>query len=319
MINALKTFPSVISHNLGNLLSDRLVTKEFTKTSSADGSRFKIAITKQGLILVNKILIECFTQEECEQYLDTDFLEGDIPYYIFKKYCPKMVARILFFLRKNNVIKPEMHYSDLAFYFQQSKPTIAHHLLLLEKRELALRIPISYSSLNEPRRVISLTFKGSELIKNILYLVLGRTAVSDIDGGLSVSFNIKREKVIFPHDLDKQSVVSRIYDVLIAKEASLNAKEFKEECIIKWKIVWNNIKGGTKYRSPYKSGPIFIYLFLRTKGINRAIIIGLCKMPEKDFRDGLKIMVPLYKEYRERDKRKSVCAYLLGIAEDIEE
>ena len=104
MINALNTFPSVISHNLGNLLSDRLVTKESMKPSSIDGSHFKIAITKEGLILVNKMLIECFTQEECEQYLDTDFLTRDIPDYIFKKYCPKMVARILFFLRKNNAI-----------------------------------------------------------------------------------------------------------------------------------------------------------------------------------------------------------------------
>ncbi len=47
--------------------------------------------------------------------------------------------------------------------------------------------------------------------------------------------------------------------------------------------------------------------------------MGLCKIPERDFRDGLKIMVPLYKEYRVRDKRKSVSAYLLKTAEDIDQ
>lgn len=92
-------------------------------------------------------------------------------------------------------------------------------------------------------------------------------------------------------------------------------KELKLTFIDLFFGAWKRIKKGTKFRSPAYSCPVFIYLFCKSEGIilDKEKIKAHFNITEKEFRKGLSLLIPLYEQYAERDKK----SYLIRQAEHL--
>lgn len=95
---------------------------------------------------------------------------------------------------------------------------------------------------------------------------------------------------------------------------------FKEKCMKKFLEIWEKIKKGTKFRSPFYLGPVFIYLFFKVNGIkiSKHKIMKCSIINEYDFRRGLVEIVPMYTDYVKRDKRKIVIDKLIGVMREVD-
>ncbi|MBA7645083.1 hypothetical protein ES703_52836 [subsurface metagenome] len=107
-----------------------------------------------------------------------------------------------------------------------------------------------------------------------------------------------------------------IYDNTLTSIKEHVNEEFRQEYIVKCQEIWEKIKKKTKYRSPRYCGSIFIYLFFKSKGIsiNKSTLKAVYKINEKEFRRGMRVLIPLFKEYCQRDKKKHVIKQIFRIA-----
>lgn len=107
-----------------------------------------------------------------------------------------------------------------------------------------------------------------------------------------------------------------IYDNTLTSIKEHVNEEFRQEYVVKCEQIWKKIKKKTKYRSPRYCGSIFIYLFFKSKGIsiNKSTLKELYGINEKEFRKGMRVLIPLFKEYCQRDKKKHVIKQIFRIA-----
>ncbi len=83
--------------------------------------------------------------------------------------------------------------------------------------------------------------------------------------------------------------------------------KLKQECLEKFIDVRNQINTGSKFRNPNKLGPTFIFMFFMSKGINiKNEVIKHYGLTRTEFRRTLKRIIPLYKDYLKRDKKKII-------------
>jgi len=96
-------------------------------------------------------------------------------------------------------------------------------------------------------------------------------------------------------------------------------KDLKQEFIQKFYEVFKKIPPRIKYRSPYCSCPIFCFLFYKTKGISldKSKIKKRYNMSEKSFRKGLSLILPLYNEFQNRDKKGITIKHLVKVTEKL--
>jgi len=93
----------------------------------------------------------------------------------------------------------------------------------------------------------------------------------------------------------------------------------KDEFIQKWYAVSQKIPPRIKYRNPYCSCPIFCFLFYKSRGIslNKTKIKELYNITEKNFRKGLRVILPLYNEFQNRDKKGITIKHLVKVTEKL--
>ena len=99
-----------------------------------------------------------------------------------------------------------------------------------------------------------------------------------------------------------------VYNEILKDTDYIHSKyKLKQECLEKFSEVWKQIKAGQDLKNPYKSGPTFIFLFFMTKGINiKKEVINRFELTRAEFIKTLKQLIPFYKDYLKRDKKKIV-------------
>ena len=82
----------------------------------------------------------------------------------------------------------------------------------------------------------------------------------------------------------------------------------------------HKIQKDTKYRSLRKLGPILLYFFLKTRGILLVLpdFLDLYQLRYTDFTTDFKYMAKIYPEFKERDKKFVIKAYITTILKNLD-
>lgn len=103
---------------------------------------------------------------------------------------------------------------------------------------------------------------------------------------------------------------------LVVKELKLyHTKKHKEECQTLLYQARSSIPRGTKFRNVKLLTPPVLYKFLTSKGkvLRITDVCKLCNVSLKDFREGLMVINPLFRDYLQRDRRVVIWRFMTKI------